>query len=351
MIEAAEALAQKVGVATACDVLAVSRATLYRRRAPVATREAPAAKRPSPPRALSGAERQAVLDLLHSDRFVDTAPAAVVATLLDEGIYHCSPRTMHRVLAAHGENGERRAQRTHPPRVVPRLEATAPNQVWSWDITRLPGPTRWCSYPLYVLLDIYSRYVVAWMVAERELARLALRLVMTGIEREQVVRHELSLHQDNGAPMRAKTFWQTLVDMGLLMSYSRPRVSNDNPYSESQFKTLKYMPRYPGRFGSPKEARRWGRGFFEWYNHEHCHSGIAMLTPYTVHSGCAEEALAQRQRTLDEAFALHPERFVNGPPRVAQLPRVVAINSPATKAIELPGPPAAAQLRAVGGGR
>jgi putative transposase len=335
LIGAAEDLAPEVGVAQACEALGVSRATLYRHRQPPSEPSSPPAQWPSPPRTLGCEERGEVLEVLHSERFVDVAPAEVVATLLDEGVYHCSARTMHRILAAEGEAGERRAQRTHPPRPAPILEATAPNQVWSWDITRLEGPRRWNSYALYVVLDIFSRYVVGWMVADRELAKLAARLLETCVEREGVEQDQLTLHQDRGAPMTAKTFSQTLVDMGVLASYSRPRVSNDNPFSESHFKTLKYMPTYPGRFESLEEARAWCARFIEWYNHEHRHSGIAMLTPYDVHVGRADAVLRARQHAMDAAFARHPERFVGGPPRVSQLPTRAHINCPTTMAIRV----------------
>lgn len=335
LIGAAEALAPEVGVALACEALGVSRATLYRHRQPPREPSSPPAPRPSPPRTLEGEERGQVLEVLHSERFVDVAPAEVVATLLDEGVYYCSARTMHRLLAAKGEAGERRAQRTHPARPAPILEATAPHQVWSWDITRLEGPRRGHGYALYVVLDIFSRYVVGWMVAECESAPLAARLLETCVQREGVKPEQLTLHQDRGAPMTAKTFSQALVDLGVLASYSRPRVSNDNPFSESHFKTLKYMPTYPGRFESLEEARAWCARFFEWYNHEHRHSGIAMLTPHDVHVGRAPEVLRVRQQAMDAAFARHPERFVNGPPRVAPLPPRAHINCPNATAVRV----------------
>jgi putative transposase len=335
LIRAVEELAPRVDVVQACEALGVSRATLYRHRQPPREAPPPPAPRPPPPRTLGSEERAQVLEVLHSERFVDVAPAEVVATLLDEGAYHCSARTMHRILAAEGEAGERRAQRSHPARPAPILEATAPNQVWSWDITRLEGPRRWSSYALYVVLDIFSRYVVGWMVADRELAKLAARLIETCVEREGVRQEQLTLHQDRGAPMIAKTFSQTLVDLGVLPSYSRPRVSNDNPFSESHFKTLKYMPTYPGRFESIEESRAWCARFIEWYNHEHRHSGIAMLRPFDVHVGRAEDVLRARQQAMDEAFARHPERFVNGAPRVAQLPSRAHINCPTTMAIRV----------------
>lgn len=333
MIAAAEVLGHEVGVEQACAALDVSRATLYRHRIAPAERPPCSARRPSPPRALALDERQKILGVLNSDRFVDTSPKQVVATLLDEGVYHCSARTMHRILADAGASRERRRQRSHPPRPVPRLEATAPKQVWSWDITWLPGPEKRTRYALYVVMDIFSRYVVGWMLADRECSTFATRLVTTALEREAVHENAITLHQDRGAPMRARTFMETMVDLGLLLSYSRPRVSNDNPYSESQFKTLKYMPTYPGRFDSMEDARAWCTRFFAWFNHEHRHSGIAMLTPHDVHVGRADEVLQQRQSSLDEAFVRHPERFVRGSPRVQRLPRSVGINSPSSKSV------------------
>ena len=247
MITAAEELAPTTGVAPACRALGVSRASLYRRRwGPRPRRNS---CRRASPRALSPEERNAVLGVLHEPRFVDRSPAAIYATLLEEGQYFGSIRTMYRALESHGEVQERREQRRHPRREPPRLVATGPNQVWTWDITRLAGPTKWSSFALYVMLDLFSRYVVAWMVALRETAKLAKRLIREACAKQQVNPGQLTLHQDRGAPMTSKTFSQLLVDLDVLASYSRPRVSNDNPYSESGFKTLKYLPEYPGRFG------------------------------------------------------------------------------------------------------
>lgn len=269
-----------------------------------------------------------MLQTLHEDRFVDRAPAPVFATLLEEGTYLCSIRTMYRLLATGGEVRERRAQRSHPPRDPPRLRATAPNQVWTWDITRLAGPRKGVSYPLYVVLDLFSRYVVAWMVATRESAALAQRLVREAIARQGITRGQLTLHQDRGAPMTAKTFTQLLVDLDILASYSRPRVSDDNPYSESHFKTMKYAPAYPASFEGPDAARTWGRSFFPWYNTEHRHSGLGLLTPDAVHHGRAGELQAARQQVLDAAYAARPERFVRGAPRAPHIPTEVWINCP-----------------------
>lgn len=311
----------------ACRALGVARSSLYRRRRGPAPR-ARGVRRP-PPRALGTEERQQVLQMLHEERFVDRAPAPVFATLLEEGIYLCSIRTMYRVLHGAGESAERRAQRSHPPRDPPRLRATAPNQIWTWDITRLAGPRKGISYPLYVVLDLFSRYVVAWMVATRESAALAQRLVREATARQGITRGQLTLHQDRGGPMTAKTFTQLLVDLDILASYSRPRVSDDNPYSESHFKTMKYAPAYPGYFDGPDAARTGGRTFFPWYNTEHRHSALGLLTPDAVHSGRAAALQAARQKVLDAAYAARPDRFVRGAPRAPRVPTEVWINPPA----------------------
>jgi putative transposase len=327
MMAAAEQLAPTVGVAAACRGLGLGRSSVYRQRQPKAPR--PPAARRSPARALTPAERTGVLDTLHEARFVDRAPAAVYATLLEEGDYLCSIRTMYRVLDTANEVRERRAQRRHPHREPPRLVATAPNQVWTWDITRLPGPRTWTTYPLYVVLDLFSRYVVAWMVALRESAGLAKRIVRAACLTQGIEPGHLTLHQDRGGPMTAKTFSQLLVDLDILASYGRPRVSNDNPYSESCFKTLKYAPGYPGHFADPEAARAYFRVFFPWYHTEHRHSGLGLLTPDAVHHGRAGALQAARQRVLLDAYAAHPERFVQGAPRAPRLPNEVWINRPA----------------------
>lgn len=326
MIRAAEELAPSVGVADACRALDVARSSLYRRRRPPPARE-PRTRRPSP-RSLAAEERSRVLAVLHEDRFVDRAPAAVYAMLLGEETYLCSIRTMYRILEVAHEVKERRAQRRHPHRATPRLKATGPNQVWSWDITQLPGPRRWTSFALYVLLDIFSRYVVAWMVASHETAELAQRLVREACAKQGVAPGQITLHQDRGAPMTAKTFSQLLIDLEIAASYSRPRVSDDNPYSESCFKTVKYTPSYPGSFADESLAREWCRSFFPWYNTEHRHSGIGLLTPEDIHLGRTEPLQAERQRILDAAYAARPERFVNGPPSPPAIPTEVWINRP-----------------------
>jgi putative transposase len=326
-MDAAETLAPEVGTAAACRAMGVARATVYRRRCP---KEPSSETRPKrrQPRALDHQERQTVLDTLHSLRFVDKAPAAVWAALLDEGTYHCSIRTMYRILHDHGEVRERRNQLRHPNYQKPELLATGPNQVWSWDITKLLGPAKWTYYYLYMILDIYSRYAVGWMVASRESSDLAERLIRDSIERHHVNPDELTLHSDRGPSMTSHTVAQLLAALGVVKSHSRPHVSNDNPFSESQFKTLKYQPEFPDRFGSQEDARGFCGRFVRWYNHEHYHSGIGLLTPAMVHYGRAGAILASRQKTLDAAFVARPERFVRKRPSPLALPEAVWINPP-----------------------
>ena len=329
MIEAAEELGPEVGVASACRVLGLPRATFYRvaraskKSMPSVTRE-----RAVPPRALSPGEEEDVLEVLHSERFMDKAPGEVVATLLDEGVYLCSERTMYRILKAHDEVKERRNQRRHPHYEKPQLLATGSNQVWSWDITKLKGPVKWVYFHLYVMLDIYSRYVVGWMVASRESTELAKRLVRACCEKQGVEPGQLDIHADRGPSMKSKALAELMVDLGINKSHSRPHVSNDNPYSESQFKTLKYRPDFPGNFGSIQDARAFCSSFFDWYNNDHRHGGIALLTPAHVHYGKAMEVLQKRHQVLMGAKEAHPERFPNGNPRVKALPHMVWINPP-----------------------
>ena len=322
---ATASLAQHVGVAPACRALGVSRATWYRRQRPAPGRQQP---RKTPARALSQCERERVLDVLASARFVDRSPAEVVATLLDEGQYLCSERTMYRILAAQQPVRERRNQLAHPHYTKPELVATAPNQTWSWDITRLLGPKRWTYFYLYVLLDIFSRYVVGWMVAERKSAALAARLIEQSCLKQAIPPQVLTLHSDRGAPMTGKCTAQLLADLGVTRSLSRPQVSDDNPFSEAQFKTLKYHPGFPGRFADIAATIAFCRSFFPWYNTEHRHAGIAMLTPDDVHHARAQRILQQREHTLRRAWNQHPERFVHGSPKPQPLPKEVWINPP-----------------------
>ena len=327
----------RLGVAATCAAMGLPRATYYRHRSPRPEKTT----RPSPARALSPVERQEVLAVLHDPRFVDEAPGHVYARLLDEGRYLCSERTMYRILGDNAEVRERRNQLRHPVYHKPELLATAPNQVWSWDITKLLGPVKWTYYYLYVILDIFSRYVPGWLLARVESAALAKQLIEETCGRQGISHEQLTIHSDRGPSMNSKTVALLLSDLGVTKSLSRPHVSNDNPYSEAQFKTLKYRPGFPGRFGSEQDGRAHCRAFFAWYNTEHRHSGIGMLTPESVHYGHAAHIHTARQKTLDTAYALHPERFVKRPPSPPQLPAAAWINPPEEKsALQIaPGSP------------
>ena len=314
-----------LGVRATCAAFGVARATYYRQRTPV---QGPKPRRPSPARRLAAAEETAVLAVLHEPRFVDLAPAEVQATLLQEGRYLCSVRTMHRVLAAHAETRARRDQLRHPAYARPELLATQPNALWSWDITKLLGPTKWTYFYLYVILDVFSRYVVGWMVAHRETAALAAQLIAATCAQQRIPPGQLTLHADRGPSMRSKPVAFLLADLGVTKTHSRPYVSDDNPYSEAQFKTLKYRPDFPDRFGALADARGFGGDFFPWYNYDHHHSGLAMLTPADVHFGRVEQRLAERQAVLDAAFAAHPERFPHGRPVTPRPDLAVWINKP-----------------------
>lgn len=325
-MSAADRLARSAGVVAACRALAVSRSSFYRRRATNVRDQAPRRSH----RRIPDDERAAILEVLHTDRFVDRAPAEVYATLLDEDDYLCSERTMYRILDENGEVRERRAQLRRPNYEKPELLATRPNQVWSWDITKLKGPRKWTCFHLYVILDIYSRYVVGWMIAERESATLAERLIRETAEKQDIETGALTVHADRGAAMRSKPVAQLLGDLGITKSHSRPHVSNDNPFSESQFKTLKYHPGFPQRFGSIEDARGFARHFFDWYNNDHRHGGIAMMTPTSVHHGLAEDLLEIRRAALERAYHRNPERFVRGCPSPRPLPDAVWINPPSS---------------------
>ena len=324
MIQAAEELGKTIGVSRACEVLGVPRSSLYQARQP---KKSPA-PRPTPERALSAEEKAEVRKTLNSERFWDSSPREVYATLLDEGRYHCHWRTMYRILEEYAEVRERRNQLQHPTYVKPELLATGPNQVWSWDITKLKGPTTWTYYYLYVILDIFSRYVVGWMIAGRETAKLAEELITATCAKEQIERDHLGLHADRGSPMKSKTVAQLLIGLGVAKSHSRPYTPNDNPYSEAQFKTMKYQPGYPGRFNSLDEARAWAQSFFHWYNHEHHHTGLGLMTPAVVHHALADAVYSHRQRVLQAAYEAHPQRFVRGMPTPPELPKEVWINQP-----------------------
>ena len=323
-MQAIDTASVTMGTAPACAALGVARASVYRQRHPAV----PGAGRPASPRALVPGERRAVLETLHTERFLDQAPAQIHATLLDEGVYLCSARTMYRILDGADELKERRNQVTRPHYARPELCATQPNELWSWDITKLLGPAKWTYFYLYVILDVFSRYVVGWMVAPHESAVLAERLIAATCAKQGIAPGQLTLHADRGSSMRSKPVALLLADLGVVKTHSRPHVSNDNPYSEAQFKTLKYCPAFPDRFGALEDARAFGQGFFAWYNQEHHHSGLGYLTPTMVHHGHAAPVRAQRQHVLTAAYAAHPERFVKGRPHPADLPTAVWINPP-----------------------
>ena len=316
--------APALGVAPVCDALGVARASYYRWKSP---RLGPRRPRPCP-RALAPDERRRVLDALHGERFADKAPAEVVATLLDEGTYLCSERTMYRVLAGAAEVRERRDQLRHPAYQKPELLATRPNELWSWDITKLRGPAAWTYFYVYVILDVFSRYFVGWMVAPAESASLAEALIAQTCARQGIRPGQLTLHADRGSSMTSKPVAFLLADLGVTKTHSRPHVSDDNPFSEAHFKTLKYRPDFPNRFGSFEHARQHAAAFFRWYNHDHRHTGLGMLTPADVHHGLGEARRARRAEALAAAYAAHPERFVRGLPRPAPLPTAVWINKP-----------------------
>ena len=328
MIETTTNLAASLGTQPACRHLGVPRSSYYRskRSTPQLGRAKPS--RPGSARALSAHERSEVRLLLNSDRFCDASPRQVYARLLDEGRYVCHWRTMYRILNEHAEVRERRKVLRHPQYKKPELLARGPNELWSWDITKLRGPQKGSYYYLYVILDVYSRYVVGWMIAPTEQATLAKEPVETTCERQGIERDRLTIHSDRGPSMTSKTVAQLLADLGVEKSHSRPYVSNDNPYSEAQFKTMKYRPDYPDRFGSIEDARRWARGFFPWYNGAHYHSALGLLTPEMVHYGAAERVRAQRQQVLAGAYAQHPDRFVGGWPTPPEVPAAVWINAP-----------------------
>jgi putative transposase len=323
-MKAAEQLSERISVSAACEALGVPRSNFYRARQPKSEPK----PRPTPQRALTPEEKEQVRQTLNSERFQDSAPRQVYAALLDDGEYLCSWSTMYRILNEHQEVRERRDQLRHPNYAKPELLATEPNQLWSWDITKLKGPAKWTYYYLYTILDVFSRYVPGWLIAKRESASLAKQLIAESCARQGIEPGQLALHADRGSAMRSKTVAHLLADLGVTKTHSRPYVSNDNPYSESQFKTMKYRPDFPERFGSIQDARAWARPFFHWYNRQHHHSGLGLLTPLTVHYGQAQAVIEQRQKVLLAAYAAHPERFVRGEPKPPSLPTEVWINRP-----------------------
>lgn len=328
-MEALAELRPHVGQRAGCRFLGLSRATLHRRTHPVARAQVPRSPRKVPEWALNATERQAFLDLAHSRQFIDKSCAEIFYALLDQKHqYLCSIRTMYRILSEHGEVKERRNQLRHPVYTRPELLATGPNQLWSWDITKLRGPSRGIYYHLYVVIDVYSRYVVAWMLADRESEELATELLSEAYRRHGITPGGLTVHSDRGPAMKAASVTNLLATLGVTKSHSRPHVSNDNPYSESHFKTMKYRPDFPPRFGGLEDGRTFCRSFFRWYHDEHYHSGLCWLTPSTVHFGEATAVLEERHATLTAAYRDNPSRFLHRPPVRQRLPTEVWINPP-----------------------
>ena len=321
-----EALAQHVGVKTACEVLGMPRSSRYAARQPRVLKDrAPA---PPPPRTLTAKEKTTVRETLNSERFADQAPREVYATLLDEGQYLCSVPTIYRILGENQEVRERRNQLRHPAYPKPRLVATAPNQVGTWDIAKLPGPVKWVYFCLYVVLDLFSRFVVGWLIAAQARAALAEQLIADSYARQGLVPGQLSVHSDRGGPMIARPLALLFDDLGITPSLARPRTPDDNPYSEAHFKTVKYHPSFPERFGGLLDARSWGQRLFSWYNYEHHHTALGLMTPAAVYFGQAPALFLGRQRVLEAAYTAHPERFVKGLPKPPALPSEVWINRP-----------------------
>lgn len=319
----------EVGVSAACEALGVSKASFYRAIQPEKTE--PQREPAKHPRSLSLEEKALVLETLNSSEFRDKAPLEIYASLLDKGLYLCSVSTMYRILHENQQVRERRNQLRHPSYQKPELMATGSNQVWSWDITKLYGPQKWTYYYLYVIIDIYSRYVVGWMLAHRESSELAKRLIGETCRKQGIQEGQLTIHADRGSSMKSKPVALLLADLGVTKTHSRPYVSNDNPFSESQFKTLKYRPDFPGRFGSIEDGRSFCQSFFHWYNWEHYHTGIGLMLPGTLHFGISAGIMDKRKQTLAAAYLKHPERFVKKPPTPPELPEASWINPPQTQ--------------------
>lgn len=322
----------RLPISKMCDVLNYPRASLYRALAKGFARPSSKVKRVSH-RKLSQEEETTILSILNSPRFRDMAPAEIYATLLDEGRYYCSARTMYRILSKHGQTSQRR-QANAREYARPELLATRPNELWSWDITKLKGPAKWQYLLLYTIIDVYSRYIVGWLIADRESETLARELITETILRQEIIPGTLTLHADRGSSMKSNTVAQLLMNLSVKKTHSRPHVSNDNPYSESAFKTLKYRPDFPDRFGCIQDAKAHCRRFFSWYNSQHHHCGIAMLTPEQLHYGTWKTVIKEREKVLTQAFMIHPERFVKGLTKIKTAPTAVWINMPKNEQVE-----------------
>ena len=322
-MDALEDVPANLSVAEACRTLGASRATLYRH---TSLPTPPSPRLGQPPRTLSPDEVSTLHRVLHEERFMDQPPAEIFAQLLSEGTYVASIRTMYRYLDRWGEVHERRNQRPGGPHAMPSLTATAPDQIWTWDITKLAGPQSGIFFYVYVMIDLFSRYVVGWMVAERENGDLASSFLRQTMSLRGIEPKGLTIHSDRGSPMTCKTTTQMLATLGVTKSLSRPHVSDDNAFSEAQFKTLKYQPDFPGRFGSLFHAKAYLEAFFAWYNEQHFHHGLALFTPGQVYRSEVAELAVHRQVVLDGVYRAHPERFVAGAPKVRLPASEVSIN-------------------------
>jgi putative transposase len=322
----ANELDPNIALTQACEALGVARSSVHYRRCQKKTTPLSTRPRKTHPRALSSVEHERILDLLNSEAYAEQPPAQVYASELDEGRYHCSIRTMQRILKAHGQSGERRPQREPTTHAVPRLVATRPNEVWVWDITKCATLTPGVYLSVYVMMDLFSRYIVAWMVSMRENSRLARQLIEESMLRYEIAPGQLTLHQDRGPPMTANQFIDMLIDQKVTPSHSRPRVSNDNPFIESHFRTSKSQPDYPGRFTGARHGRRYWGDFVNWYNNDHHHRGIALYTPSQVFTGAYATVHQSRTAALSAAYSKYPERFVRGMPTAPILPESVVIN-------------------------
>jgi putative transposase len=318
----------RIEIKTLCHALLIPKASYYRNEKKQLFDQTGSCSRGAPKNALNDAEKQGVLDLLHTERFVDKTPYDVYYGLLGEGVYTCSVRTMYRLLEAQGENKDRRRQRAHRNDIKPELLAVRPNEVWSWDITKLRTTQKWSYLHLYVIMDVFSRCVVGWMIAERESQDLAKQLIQESALKQGIQPGQLTLHADNGASMKSHTVAQLLEYLGISKTHSRPYVSDDNPFSEALFKTYKYFPEFPGKFETLCAGETFSAKFFNWYNKEHFHSGIAWLTPESVHCGYAEALLERRHQAQMQAYKINPLRFNNKQPEKKKLPEAVYINPP-----------------------
>lgn len=315
-------------LSSACKALGLNRSTVYKWLGCSSIDVAPkrCRKNSKQPRALNEIERHSVLEVLHCEAYCDQPPTQVYYQLLEQGRYLCSISTMHRLLRSVDEYGDRRLQRPAQHNAIPRLRATKPNEVWTWDISKLPTQQRGEYLSLYVVLDLYSRFVVAWMLSRKENSALASQLMEEATARYAIGSDQLTIHQDRGSPMIAQSYLDLMDEFGVTCSHSRPRVSNDNAFSESQFKTMKYQPDYPGRFESISHARNWCESYFDWYNFTHHHSGLSGYTPEQVFTGRHTQVADQRTTVLAAAYKANPERFVRGQPKVAAVPKIVEIN-------------------------